>query len=81
MKTKEQIYDELTQELGIPLEVLFKVLKEQEVYVKDGWGNVFKTRIKLYYFQKWIIQLGSCHDYSGKDYGKTWALTKEELDG
>lgn len=74
MKTKEQIYDELSMELGIPLEVLFKALKEG-FWFKDS-GRVFFAK------QAGVFNgVSGTYWFSGidtmvkvKDYGKTWWL-------
>lgn len=74
-------YKTIEEELGIDLVALFKALKQGGVYVKaDFLGD---AAIKMHSFQ-------ICGDDSGitiwsqvrlnaKEYGKTWALTKEEL--
>ena len=83
-----QIHDKLSKledledELGIPLEVLFKALK-------DGiWTNGYEKRDgrKIWlrnYDGKVILEVSNrfCFDvYYPKDYGVAWALTKEELE-
>ena len=74
--------EDIEEELGIELITLFKALKQGGVYVKaDFLGD---TEVRMRSFQ-------ICGDDSGitiwsqvrlnaKDYGKTWALTKEELE-
>ena len=93
MKTKEQIYDELTQELGIPLEVLFKALKDG-IWFKNKNGklrNVDKIHLNslLFWMGKFAVdclpeeEIEEGFNYIQlhfKDYGKTWSLTKEELE-
>ena len=74
--------EDIEEELGIPLEALFKALK-------DGiWGRDInrKMRVNVYFDindETWyiynIVNLFFVH--SLKDYGVTWALTKEKLDG
>ena len=74
--------EDIEDELGIDLVILFKALKNGGVYVKNSFTE--DTAIKMHSFQV-------CGDDSGitiwsqvrlnaKDYGKTWALTKEELE-
>lgn len=74
--------EDIEEELGIPLEVLFKALK-------DGiWTNEYEKRDgrKIWlrnYDNKLILEVSNrfCFDvYYPEDYGKTWALTKEELE-
>lgn len=79
--TKLGQLEDVEDELGIDLVTLFKALKQGGVYVKNGITE--DTAIKMRSFQ-------ICGDNSGitiwsqirlnaEDYGKTWALTKEEL--
>lgn len=74
--------EDIEDELGIDLGTLFKALKQGGVYVKSSFTE--DTAIKMHSFQ-------ICGDASGitiwsqvrlnaKDYGKTWALTKEGLE-
>ncbi len=85
-----EIFDKLGQledfeeELGIDLITLLKALDQEDVYVKLPNGridkcsfivekiadNVFGFSYPIH--EDWIY-------YYLKDYGKTWALTKEEL--
>lgn len=93
-----QIHDKLSKledledELGISLEVLFKALKDG-VYAKFEEGKILKTDIKLYYscYNEFTIrviclEIGQYEDFEWEDYlfvknyGKTWALTREELE-
>ena len=79
--------EDIEEELGIDLITLFKALKKG-VYVKfdSYFGNIGELDIKIvkdnatgicYRNKKWYIQE---EDTLIKDYGKTWALTKEELE-
>lgn len=76
-----RIYD-LEKELGIPLEVLFKALKDGILTKKN---NIFRklTGISLNYnsyFECYVFEYGmGTVKAKLKDYGKTWVLTKEEL--
>ena len=81
--TYEELYlkvnaiEEIQEELGIPLEVLFKALR----YGRWDWQKVekhyvFDNNITLHYNGVcWIIG-----HHKTDMYGKTWALTREELE-
>lgn len=80
--------EDLEEELGIPLEVLFKVLKDGIYRLYEEPEDEEKY---IYYLDPiimydewrecWIFYDDSkCQVYCLKDYGKTWALTKEELE-
>lgn len=90
LKTKEQIYNELTEELGCPLEVVFNALKDKEIIVKHTIGfpsqvNNLKThRISGLQFNGtnfifWLYDILCSSEFSVelKDYRKTWWLTRE----
>lgn len=71
--------EDLEEELGIDLVTLFKALKNG-IWIYDDGNPYFTSRIKL----SWHLDAIYC-DTSDiyvllKDYGKTWALTKEELE-
>ena len=79
--------ENIEEELGIDLITLFKALKKG-VYVKfdSYFGNIGELDIKIvkdnatgicYRNKKWYLQE---EETLVKDYGKTWALTKEELE-
>ena len=81
-------YHDIEEELGIDLITLFKALKNG-VYVKS-WSSIkFDEDVSVVsiYTQnpgekanKKLVLLDSLQNYYAfKDYGKTWALTKEEL--
>lgn len=77
--------EDIEEELGCPLKIVFKALKQMFVFRKE---NV-KIKIELLGL---YIHFNELHLYgfvedtthavylSLKDYGKTWALTKEELE-
>lgn len=75
--------EDIEQELGIDLVTLFKALNNG-VFEKDLDNNVSHTKIrgieKYGLCAIWHSNIPEC-DYTleYKDYGKTWALTKEEL--
>ena len=85
--------EKLEDEIGIDLVTLFKALKNGEFYSKHPeTGEVSWILLpQLYYCtRKWLIGCNSmiwnkqenCRDSwdcDPKDYGKTWALTREEL--
>ena len=79
--------EDIEEELGIDLITLFKALKKG-VYVKfdSYFGNIGELDIKIvkdnatgvcYRNKKWYLQE---EETLVKDYGKTWALTREELE-
>ena len=88
--------EDIEEELGCPLEVVFKVfkaLKDGQVIVKHivGLKNP-KTFLEAHKIAEllfdgknyglWIYDNGYGDEFRvyTKDYGKTWALTKEELE-
>ena len=84
---EHRLLKKLEEELGIDLITLFKALKKG-VYVKydSDFGMTGKPNIKIvkdnatgvcYRDKKWYIQEA---DTLIKDYGKDWALTREELE-
>ena len=88
---KLEQYKNIEEKLGINLIILFKALKEgyffkkdtgEIVSVQDSFFNYY--RHNLYYcIEGWYIYSKNGYsrfDVRLKDYGKTWALTKEELE-
>lgn len=86
-------YKAIEQELGIDLITLFKALTKG-VYVKSSKGKIeFIEQVAMdnirenpcvYYCNKKTIDLGGLirpfyTDLYFKDYGKSWALSREEL--
>ena len=75
--------EDIEQELGIPLEVLFKALKDG-IYWDYKHREPEDVSFRLCY--KELIVRYSCFgetDYEYlelKDYGKTWSLNEEELE-
>ena len=79
---------EIRYELGIDLSTLFKALKEG-IYVKNPFGQIYKISVFIYdlNMSSSNSKLNWCFISSNynnsliyfSDYGKTWALTKEEL--
>lgn len=79
MQRKLCEYHILEQELGIDLVTLFKAMKNG-IYTKENLDNypyacLLRDDMVLVLFDD-IYK----HEYLLKDYGKTWALTKEELE-
>lgn len=85
--------EDIEEELGIPLEVLFKALKDG-AYTKID-GQIWKcNNINIYYsdyFKKYLLEAYCIenietfkhsyeHQLNIEDYGKNWSLTKEELE-
>ena len=86
--------EDIEQELGIPLEVLFKALKEG-FYVRneeDKQIRFFTCSLEYNHWDcNWYLDCDCQEDIDGdflksveyedlKDYGKTWSLTREELE-
>ena len=70
--------EDIEEELGIDLITLFKALKNG-VWFKDKNSEVrYSFNITNYVGEK-RIQIGDETFRRFQDYGKTWALTKEEL--
>jgi len=85
--------EDIEEELGIELVVLFKALYEG-VYIIDSDENIIFEEPMLSFNQEkntnlYVLdgvtsyppnKLCKSYSYYFKDYGKTWALTKEELE-
>lgn len=76
--------EDIEEELGIDLTTLFKAFKNG-FYGIDKDGSIKHFAVEHYVpFLKGIhtngIMLGTERRYKLCDYGKTWALTKEELE-
>ena len=81
--------EDIEDELGIDLTTLFKALKNgcfaKETFDYMGRKQtqiIFTEFTQLYYaddLDDYLIHIRA-RDYYLKDYGKTWALTKEELE-
>ena len=78
--------ENIEEELGIDLKILQKAKKQMYIYVKNCFGKITSHEIAsidlycgviIYYIQ---YQPKRQYMYQElKEYGKTWALTKEEL--
>ena len=72
--------EDIEEELGIDLITLFKALKNG-IWIQDLMSLGIQS-VSIHYSEEEGIYLynyffENCYDF--KDYGKTWALTKEEL--
>lgn len=71
--------EDIEDGLSIDLTILFKALKDG-IYAKDDYGNIIHGKPQmdingLYLSLDYEFQ----YEFKFSDYGKTWALTKEEL--
>lgn len=83
--TKLGEYEDIDEELGIDYKTIFKALKD------GAWFKVYcsscecishyrpKLEYKVFCIRVWYEKCCDTEYYNLKDYGKTWALTKEEL--
>lgn len=75
--------EDVEEELGIDLITLFKALKQGYIYYPINCPNdCYKYKIECIYMKPRIHLyvadgVGGCYM---EDYGKTWALTREELE-
>ena len=72
--------EDIEEELGIDLVTLFKALRSGIHIIDDGYP--YNDRVDLIYSSDTPCGFkGKVSDHCAffKDYGKTWALTKEEL--
>ena len=85
MKTKEQIYDELTEQLGCQLDVVFKALMNG-IYTKE---SELDNELELFEVRgiekKGVSVISKFCSYAEcdftceyKDYKKTWWLKKDK---
>ena len=83
---KLELLENLEEELGIDLITLFKALKQKFVFHKENvkieligihFQSIKSNELYLFGFIKDTVHAVYL---SLKDYGKTWALTKEELE-
>jgi len=74
-------YKDIEEELGIDLITLFKALTNGFYTIREDLGLITDARLVLNHtYPKFeFIRDDSMYFYNLKDYGKTWALTKEEL--
>ena len=71
--------EDLEEDLGIDLITLFKILKSENIYAN---GKRYDNSNSLSYMgNSWLIfNHQAKQGFRFKDYGKTWALTKEKLE-
>lgn len=77
--------EDIEEELGISLVVFFQALNQEEVYVKLPNGRIDKCSFLVEKLGENVFGFSyPIHEdwiyYYLKDYGKTWALTKEALE-
>lgn len=71
-------HEDIEEELGIDLVTLFKAIKNP-VYIKETDTTVWcSNRLINVLGHHFILVVGDT-SLNTEDYGKTWALTKEEL--
>lgn len=68
--------EDIEDELGIDLITFFKIYNTDKVYIK---GKDYYWKIKHYNRHSITVGTNKTIYLPLKDYGKTWALTKEEL--
>lgn len=83
--------EDIEDELGIELTVLFKGLKSNKIFIKANYNGesimpcnsfdlVFNGFVGYHLYCRYGV-VNECHEYCKlKDYGKTWALTEEGLE-
>ena len=81
MQEKLGQLEDIEEELGIDLITLFKAL-ENGIYIKELNNDYPYWDFELRHITGIgiVIMWGYCSNLFLKDYGKTWALTKEELE-
>lgn len=78
---KVEQYKDIEKELGIDLATLYKCFKSTKFYVKNLFNEIIEVKSDIVRFD-----MGNGYVYFGADYcplssyGKTWALTREELE-
>ena len=77
--------EDIEEELGIDLIILFRASKYGIVFRDNETRNIrFAFNVKIDFYDKKLIDINLDEDteplyFSFENYGKTWALTKEEL--
>lgn len=78
--------EDIEQELGIDLTTLLKALKNGFYAITDKEHNTIgfikggELYSRLCFDTKKIYTIGSNENYYFKNYGRTWALTRQELE-
>ena len=81
---KLQYLEDIEEEIGIDFITLFNALKHG-IYINDSGivdeiDNIYEAEIKcIEHWPIWGFTTGDGGEYSFKDRGKTWALSKEEF--
>ena len=72
--------EDIEEELGIDVTILFKALKQRFVYCLHN-GKICCMLVCIEYYKDIGFTIGSVSGdtYKIEDYGKTWAFTEEEL--
>lgn len=70
--------EDIEEELGIDLITLFEALKFP-IYTKESDEAIWCSNRLMYFLKYFALVIGEDTVLYLKDYGKTWALTKEEL--
>lgn len=84
---KLQAHEDIEEELGVDLKllgILAKALKQGYIYYPiDVPDDCYKYKVDCMYYnygEYYLYVSDGVGDIFAKDYGKTWALTKEELE-
>lgn len=77
-------YHRIEEELGIDLVTLLKAIINEYIFIKQN-NEIYENNVEFSINKDengYYINLETCHfnHLYFKDYGKTWALTREELD-
>lgn len=74
--------EDIEEELGIDLVTLIKAEKDGIWYNSNGtfYFNYFDVSLAHRCFRRYVDYFRNYMSFDFKDYGKTWALTKEELE-
>ena len=75
--------EDIEEKLGCPLEVVFKALKQMFVFHKENVKiEILLLNIKSndFYLYGFVEDTTQDVHINLKDYGKTWALTREDLE-
>ena len=79
---KLELLENIEEELGIDLVTLFKALKCGVCIKDEGYFNntdIYFHPLEMEFVIEWANKDNMGYECL-KDYGKTWALTKEELE-
>lgn len=76
-RTKLGKLEDLEEEIGCPIEVIFRALKDG-IYSKDFREDITQRAVLMFWEDYgWILQTYSCDEYT-KDYKKTWWLKEDK---